>query len=485
MRREQGEKKIIQNSKSVIRKSRPGYFLPMLLSFAAVMLIVTTAIMSLNFSNYNLVQKQSNSNQAVSIAEAGINYYLWHLSHNNQDYCDGQTCTGSGPYGPYVHEYKNTAGEILGSFTLTITPPLPGSSIVTVRSQGSTVTNQQRTIIATLGIPSFAQYSFVTNSEVWFGDSESTNGLVHSNKGIHYDGTANGVVASAVSTYVPSSCFGGNGTTKNGIWGTGGPTTFWQYPVPQIDFNQITSDMGDLQALAQADGLYLPTLIDNRNRKTYDGYAIRFNTGNTITVGRVTASRDNGSLGGSCVNHPRKNSLMQSVAWENSNRSIPANGVIFAADNVWTWGDVSSRVTLVSGRLPDTASTNTNIFLQNDINYSAKDGTVALGLISQSDIIVNSNSETDLNLDAYLLSQKGRVFRPYYSGNVKTRISIYGGIGTNSWWTWSWVNGSNQTISGYQTTVQTYDNYLALNPPPEFPKTGTFAILSWKEEPIL
>lgn len=465
--------------------SHPGYFLPMLLAFAAVMLITTGAIMSLNYSNYSTVKRQVKSTQALSIAEAGINYYLWHLSHNNLDYCDGQACQGAGPFGPYTHTYKNTAGEVLGSYDITITPPQGSNTVVSVRAEGVTSSGEKRTVVATLGIPSFAQYSFVTNSEAWFGDTESTNGLVHSNKGIHYDGTANGVVASAVNTYVPASCFGGNGTTKNGIWGIGGPTSYWQFPVPQVDFNQLTADLNDLKTAATANGILLPTLLNNQGQKTHSGYAVRFNAGNTITVGKVTASLDNGAAGGSCVNHSRKRSLMQSVVWESTNRALPANGVIFVADNAWVWGTIGSRITLASGRLPDSNSTNTNIFLQNDINYTAKNGTVALGLISQSDLVVNSASETDLNIDAYLLSQKGKVFRPYYPSNVRTKISVYGGIGSASWWTWSWVNGSNQVISGYQTTVQTYDTYLALNPPPQYPTTGSFAILSWKEEPIL
>jgi hypothetical protein len=464
---------------------KKGYYLPLVLTFSVVTFIIIGAILTVAFTNFGVVKRQSRSTSALNVAEAGINYYLWHLSHNPEDYCDGNPCSGSGPFGPYTHSFKDTDGNVVGQFDITITEPVSAGGAVTISSVGTTATGEQRTIVATIGLPSFARYSFITNSEVWFGDTETTNGLVHSNKGIHFDGTANGLVTSTVQTYTPSSCFGGDGSVQNGIWGTGGPQSYWNYPVPQVDFNQITSDLNDLQVAAQEDGIYLGTLLNAQGQKLYDGYAIRFNANGTVTVGRVTARRDNGSLGGNCVNHQRSNSLIQSVVWESTDRALPTNGIIFAADNVWTWGTITSRVTLASGRLPDSSSTNTNVFLQNDISYTVKDGTVALGIVSQSDIIVNSDSEDDLVLDAYLLSQKGRVFRPLYSGNVKTKISVYGGIATNSWWTWSWVNGSGTVTSGYQTTSQTYDNYLALNPPPLFPKTGSYAILSWKEEPIL
>lgn len=447
--------------------------------------MVMTSIISLSYSNFRAVKKQGNSNAALNVAESGINYYLWHLSHNNTDYCDGNACTGDGPFGPYVHDYFDTQGNPAGNYSLTITPPTSGGNAVTVRSVGTAVTGEKRTIQATLGIPSFAQYSFVSNSEAWFGDSESTNGLVHSNKGIHFDGTANGVVAAAVQSYIPSSCFGGNGTTKDGVWGTGGPTSYWTFPVPQIDFNQITSDLNTLQTAAQTDGIFLPTQGVNVNQKSVNGYALQLNANGTVRVGRVTSQRDNGGLTGSCVSHARYNSLRQSVVWEPTARALPDNGVIFAADNVWVWGTVTSRLTIASGRLPDNNTTNTNIFLQDDITYTVKDGTVALGLISQSDIVVNSSSDNNLNIDGYLLSQKGKVFRPYYANNTRSSITTYGGIAANSWWTWSWVNGSNQITSGYQTTNATFDNYLTLNPPPLFPKTGSFAVLSWKEEPIL
>lgn len=468
-----------------INAKKPGYYLPLILTIAAVVFIITTAVLSLAFSNFRIVKKQGQSTTALNVAEAGINYYLWHLSHNNQDYCDGNSCTGNGPFGPYTHQYKDASGNVLGEYEITITPPVSGGNTVTVRSIGETSTGEKRTILASLGVPSFAQYSFVTNSEAWFGDTETTNGLVHSNKGIHFDGVANGLVTAAVATYTPDSCFGGNGQVKNGVWGTGGPTTYWSFPVPQIDFNQITTDLSALQTAAIDDGIHLPTLIDNRGRKTHSGYALQFNANGTVLVGKVTASRDSGSSNGSCTSHSRADSLMQSVVWESTARALPSNGIIYVADNAWIWGTITSRLTVASGRLPDTTSTNTSVYLQNDITYTVKDGSVVLGIVSQSDIRVNSSSENDLVIDAYLLSQKGKVFRPLYSGNVKNSISIYGGIASNSWWTWSWVNGSGTVTSGYQNTTQTYDTYLTLNPPPLFPKTGSHAILSWKEEPIL
>lgn len=467
-------------------KKSKGFYLPLVLVFAAATFVVVGAILTLSSSNYSVVKQKSDSNAALNVAEAGVNYYLWHLSHNNKDYCDGNACAGNGPYGPFVHNYFDASGNAAGSYAVTITPPTGNSSVVTVKSTGTSVNNQTRTVLATLGIPSFAQYSFITNSQVWFGDTESTNGPVHSNIGIHYDGTANGVVSAASQTYVPTTCLGGDGSTShNGIWGTGGPTSYWNFPVPQVDFNQITSNMNLLQSQAQSNGIFLPTLINNKGKKTFSGYALQLNANGTVLVGDVTGGQDAGGINGGCAAHTSYTSLMQTVKWETTARALPANGIIFVADNAWIFGTVTAPLTIASGRLPQSAGTNTNVFLQDNITYTKLDGSIALGIISQGDLVVNSSSANNLTIDAFLLSQLGKVFRPYYPGNTKSTITIFGGIGSNSWWTWSWVNGSNQVVSGYQNTISTYDTYLALSPPPSFPQTGSFAILSWREEPIL
>lgn len=476
------ENSLVGQKNQLKRRSCGGYFLPLVLAFAGVAFVVSGAIISLVFQQLHTIKSHGRSASALNIAEAGVNYYLWHLSHNNQDYCDGQACSGEGPYGPFLHEYQDANGQVVGNYELTITPPPSGSNVVTVRSVGSGLNEEKRTVVARLAVPSFAQYSFLTNTEAWFGDNETTHGLVHSNQGIHFDGVADGVVSSATATYVPSYCFGGDGQTHPGVWGDGGPASSWSYPVPQVDFNQITSDLGELSQTAQDGGIYLSTLVDNRGRKTHGGYAIQLNADGTLRVGKVTDRLDSGGSGG-CASHSRERSLIQSVSWEPNNRTLPGNGVIFVADNLWVWGTVTSRLTIATGRLPDNASTNTNIYLQNNINYSTKDGTVALGLIAQKDIIVNSDSVNNLNLDAYLLAQKGKVFRPYYPNNVKDNISIYGGVSSGSWWTWSWVSDST-TVSGYRNTSHTYDTHLAFDPPPLFPETGSFAILSWQEEPV-
>jgi len=62
--------------------------------------------------------------------------------------------------------------------------------------------------------------------------------------------------------------------------------------------------------------------------------------------------------------------------------------------------------------------------------------------------------------------------------------TIRGSVITNKVWTWSWVNGAGQTVSGYQNTEAYYEPALIYNPPPYFPSSGDLQFISWEESPL-
>src|SRR5581483_6257584 len=132
--------------------------------------------------------------EALQIAEAGVNYYQWHLARYPGDYQDGTTTPG-----PYVHAYTDyDTQQQIGTFSLIITPPSGNSSIVTIQSTGWTTANPSvtRTITTTYGIPSLAQYSFLSNDIVWIGSGESVSGKLQSNNGVRFDGMGNAPIMS-------------------------------------------------------------------------------------------------------------------------------------------------------------------------------------------------------------------------------------------------------------------------------------------------
>ena len=439
-------------------RNQSGFIIPLMIAMALVFTAMGFAIASVTVANLAFSTHEQKSQSALDVAEAGINYYLWHLAHNSTDYQDGTGAPATAPYGPYVHSYTDANGTTIGTYTLTITPPPSGSTVTTVKSVGQVPgLKGTRTIQAQLGIPSFASYGLLTGTEVWFGPNESSNGPVHSNIGVHMDGTNNGPVTSAKATYVPSASFGGDGNTHNGVWGNGGPTSQWQFPVPTVDFSQVTANLQTLMTQAQANGV-------NLGASNKLGYYLHLKSDGSIDI--YTVKNETGS--GLTTTFVR-------------NQAAPANGIFYVSDNVWVDGaGYKGRMTIASGRLPDVPNTNTSITIVNNLTYNAKDGTTNLGLIAQANIAVAPYAPNSLEIDGALLAQKGHVWYAN-SGPVKTNLTFYGSIDSFDYWTWSWVNGGGTVVAGYQSDSTTFDTNLTFTPPPAYPTTGAFTVLNWRE----
>lgn len=423
-----------------------------------------------------LILSSENREQALQIAEAGANYYQWHLAHFPDDYQDG-----SGVAGPYIHDYVDTdTGQVLGRFSLQITPPAVGSTVVTVVSTGYTLSNpnQKRTVTVRLGVPSLAQYAFLTNNSVWIGDSESVSGRLQANNGIRFDGTGNAPISSSKDTYTCPSWQGSPcPAVKPGIWGSASESTrnFWQFPVPVVDFSSFTSDLSAMKSNAQSAGIYLPP-------SNAQGYSLVFNGDSTVSVYKVMSLRSHQTgwdVNGIAHNEDLdyNNRVLQFTV------SLPANGIIYAEDDTWVEGTVSGRVMVAAATLPYNANTAPSILIPNNILYTVKDGSVSLGLLAQKDVLATFYAPSTLEIDAALIAQNGSIQRYYFSGNIKNTITTYGSLMTFGVWTWSWVNSYGTIISGYANTNTIYDANLLYAPPPYFPvAAGGYQQLSWTSD---
>ncbi len=413
------------------------------------------------------------SEQAFQIAEAGVNYYQWHLAYFPNDFWDGNTSTTPGPY---VHTYVDSAtGQIIGKFALTITPPAVGSTIVTIKSDGyiSSAPLTDRLVTVRYGVPSLAQYAFLANGDIWIGDTENVSGQFFSNGGVKFDGTGNAPIMSAKNTY---TCDDWQGSPcpalENGIWGAAPQSTqnFWQYPVPNQDFSAITANFATLKTSAQSAGVYLAP-------SNAQGYSLVFKNDGTIDFYTVT-SLAAGEPSGEDTNFAWHNT---SLDYQNRtllyNKAIPPNGIIYVEDNVWVEGTVKGKVTVAAAVLPYNSGTAPNIIIPNNIVYAAKDGTNVLGLMSQQNILISYLSPNDLEVDGALIAQNGADQRWYYPGNTKNSITIYGSIASNLTWTWSW---DVPVDSGYINTFTNYDSNLLYGPPPSFPLSSSgYQQISW------
>ena len=101
------------------------YLLVIIFVFSVMMLGVITALTY----KMKVLGTSIGREQSLQVAEAGINYYQWHLAHYPSDYKDGTTNSG-----PYIHNYVDfDTQKTVGQYSLTITPPLVGSTIVTIQ----------------------------------------------------------------------------------------------------------------------------------------------------------------------------------------------------------------------------------------------------------------------------------------------------------------------------------------------------------------
>lgn len=478
------------------RAERGGYIIVSTLVFATISMIILTAVAGWSATNYKLASQTVDREKAFQLAEAGIDYYRWHLAHSPQDFKDGTNLPG-----PYVHSYYDKLGNLVGQFALTITPPPVGSTIVKIVSKGTVAsTTISRSIESILAIPSLAKYAFVANSVMRFGEGTEIFGPVHSNDGIRLDGLAHNLVTSAKASYEdPDSGhsvgdeFGvhthvlpppASGINNSGLVSETPPravpvradvfTAGRQFPVPAVDFNGLTQNLANLKTLAQSGGRYLPSSGSR-------GYNIVLKTNGTFDLYRVTSLR---SAPSGCYSSQTSWGTW-SIRDQNfiANYSFPSNGVVFVEDNVWVEGKIDeARLTIASGKFPESNNTNTSITVNKDVLYSNYDGSDVLSLIAQNNINSGMESENDLQIDAALIAKNGRVGRFYYGSGCgvyseRQKIRLYGMIGTNLRYGFAYTDNT-----GYDIREIIYDGNLLYGPPPSFPLTSDqYVTISWRE----
>ncbi len=419
--------------------------------------------------------------KALSIAQAGAEYYRWHLAHAPEDFTDGTNQPG-----PYIHDMTDPYGNTEGKFSLTITPPASGSSLITIKSEGwlNSHPDIKRTIVAKYGIPSLAKYSFLHNANVWFGSKITIHGKVFSNGGIRMDGTHDSLVQSAKESYTCGSETGCSPSqTKPGVWGDGGPQELWEFPVTPVDFNSIVLDFSNMKSEAESNGVYLS------QSNTY-GYHVVFTADGKYRISKVTSARNKKgwSVEENCTN------LYQEILTEQyiGTYDIATKPLIFAEDHLWVEGVINGKITVVAARFPIDIN-NMNIWIPNNLTYLAKDGNHSLGLIAQNNIIFGLSVPQIFEINGALLAQKGRILRHHYKyfrcshypEAVRQQLIIYGALISNQKSYWNYGQGNSgfgsDPVSGFSHREVTYDPNLYFQPPPYFPTSGEYEFISWEE----
>lgn len=476
------------------RTANGGFLLIGLMVFAAIAIVVVMAFVSWGITSSTLARRVLHREQSLQIAEAGIEYTRWYLAHYQTDYR-----LGTGNPGPYTFDYKDKDGTVIGTYTLTVTPPSTGSTVVTIQSKGvvSSEPIASRTIRVKLAIPSLAKYSVLGNSELRFGQGTVVYGPIHSNGGIRFDGLAYNLISSAKTSYDDPDHTGTvefgvhthldtNQTVNNSFRQEEAPPTSptptrndvfkagRQFPVPAVDFVGITNDLATIKSQALANGKYIAP-------SGSVGYQIILKPDDTYDLYKVTAfySDNNCKASAQELWSIKPNSGKTFIA----TYPLPNNGLIFVEDTVWVEGTINTaRITIAAAAFPDNVTTRKNIIINNNLRYTNYDGSDVIALIAQNNINVGLVSLDSLRIDAALIAQNGRVGRNYYGPwcppyYIRSTLNLYGMIGSNQRYGFAYTDGT-----GYTTRIITYDTNLLYAPPPNFPlASDKYQIISWEE----
>jgi len=468
-----------------------GTIVTYVLVFGAIFLLLLSGLLG-----YILLQLRQSSqkvswNEALNIAEAGMEYYRWCVNNGVESGCAGE------------RDYYDGNGVLAGKFSVDA-DSMSSCGQTTQRQIVSTgwtkqFPSLQRKVKITYGRESIAKYSYILNNSVWIGDDHDISGPYHSNGGIRMDGQNQSLMTSAairnnVGEWVCTSSFGcdpcptGAGRCRvsggqcicPGIFTTtSNPTvSLFKFPVPPFDFNAITMDLAQIKDKAKnGGGIYFPVSTDIVPGSK--GYHLNFKSNGTVEVWAVMALQQTNGYSEEDGWHQDRFTINNESLY--GTYLIPANcSVIYMEDNLWVSGTVKGKVVAASANLIG-AGIDTDIILPGSITYSNYGGSDGLALIAERNVLIGPQSPNNMEVHSILVAQKGRFGRNHYPDNFKNDLAIYGSVVSYGRVGTQWTSGG-QMVSGYATRHTYFDQNQVYNPPPFIAHMSSdYEIVSWQE----
>lgn len=329
--------------------------------------------------------------------------------------------------------------------------------VFTVRSTGR-AGRARRTIEEVVRLEGFARYGYFTNRElspdgqvIWFVTGDDVGGRTHSNDSFHIAGSPHfrGDVTSSSDRMI---AYPSTNIRRPEDWPSGSNNPVFDrgftLGIPRID---LPVDTGNLLDAARNGGLALA-----------GDYEFQF--------GRTAA--------GAFSYRP-----LAGGAWTDVTISNLGSAVVHVTGTARISGVLDGRLTLGTTR---------DIQLAGDMRYAAANATTGqpnagcddlLGLVAGQNVTVLDVVETrgDMIVDATVMAL-GTSFsaQNYSSGTPRGTLHLWGGLIQER-------RGPVGTFRG--TTLQTgylkdyhYDDRVTVQPPPQFPLTGLYARVSWREK---
>ncbi len=481
-----------------------GFVITYVLLFGVVFLILLSGLLSFILSQLRQSKHELAYEQALHIAEAGLERYRWYLIHKSQALFDGAEigCPPSNCLDCLVCEYELTFPGLgkIGKYRLEIEEERACGVTTAIRVMATGWTTEfpdiQRKISVHYVRPTVAEYSYILNDNVWAGADRTIMGPYHSNGGIRMDGQNNSLVTSAQDEWICTASYGcsvcplvcqiqaGGECLCPGVFTTAnGRVDLFRTGISRFDFEGIIIELGRVKSLTQpfpegmGKGLYLPP----SGKKGY----------HVILKGREVEVRKIKELTRVMAHGTEKG-----WHWEYSiisekgsaiNYSLDDCGLIFIEDDVWLEGEVEGKITLVVADLI-THGKERNVWLKDDIIY--RDGGKPDGfiLMSQGNILITPDSPDYLDLQGVFIAQTGFFGRNHYPHTWypnyarKEKLRIFGTIVSNGRVGTKWSSGG-AWVSGYRQRETIFNPILTFNPPPFIPSTSEeFRFKGWEEK---
>lgn len=459
-----------------------GHLLVLVLVFGAIFFMIISSFLNHVITQSMLSEARLEKGRALSIAEAGLDYYKWYLAHFPNDTTYGTTTPA-----PYVVPYQDPEAGLLGYFSLEIASSTACGEVyaIDITSTGYTAENPEitRTVYGRYARPTVSEFAYIINSSVWAGSDRVITGPYHSNGGIRMDGTNNSTVSSGQETWSCTSSYGCTPSqpTAPGVVGSGPNSDLWSYPSPPINFTSLLVDLNSMKTKAQTGGgIYIPSTSDY-------GYRVHFRPNGTIDVYEVDDTYNYWGYTTADGWQTERHAIQDDDFY--ATYTIPAAcPVIFVEDKVWIHGQVNGKVSIAAAN-PTSGLDNPSMIIHDDITYTS--ATSGLLAIAEQDMLVGIMTPDDLEINGIYMAQTGRFGRNHYDTAflsstldpyvTRSTLRVNGTIASNGREGTKWTSGAVFT-SGYNNRFNSYDRNLVASPPPLTPYVSdTYEFIEWRE----
>lgn len=456
----------------------------LVVAFMGVFLIIMGTLTSYVFQQSRYGRALHARDQALHVAEAGLEYYKWFLAHN-----PGNLTNGTGLPGPYTYTVSDPEGGTVGTASLSVTGNSQCGVIQSIDLTSVGVSEEDygfpRTISVRYMQPSAASFSSVLNANVWFS-AESITGAFISNGGVRMDSSNNSTVSSATSSFSCNSSMGCTPTqTQPGVFGSGANSSLWRYPVASVNFAGMTTDLETLRGYAQTNGLYFydgtVSGVDNK------GFRLVMKSNGDIDVYRVTSTTAISNAYDSIRGYHTDYDIISTQTLMGTYTPPSSCALIYVRGTTWLEGTVAGKYTIVAA---DPGSHTPDVLLANNISYATNDGASGLTVIAERSVRIPLNSPDTLSIRGIFVAKNGYWGRDYYASTpsgyssyvLRANLNVTGTVVSTSRPVVCWSSGG-ACIQGYTNRVYSYEQVLAFAPPPFTPITSTdYGFVLWREE---